>query len=58
VAALPSHPNLVHYKKVKITSKNRIYLVMELCRSTLRKQFDSEPAPTEQQVWNFLAQVA
>jgi serine/threonine protein kinase len=29
VMELPKHENLVEYKKVKITSKNRIYIVME-----------------------------
>lgn len=35
VSKIPKHPSLVEYKKVKITSKNRLYIIMELCQTSL-----------------------
>ena len=36
-STFPKHPSLVDFKKVKITSKNYLYIIMELCEGSLQK---------------------
>lgn len=42
VTKIPSHENLVEYRKVKITSKNRLYIIMEQCRESLQQKLEKE----------------
>ena len=42
VCSFPQHPNLVDYKRIKITSKHRLYIIMELCEKSVRNEIDEE----------------
>jgi serine/threonine protein kinase len=58
VMELPRHENLVEYKKIKVSSKNRIYVIMEECQFSLKtklKQQQMSDFP-EAEVWNFLSE--
>jgi serine/threonine protein kinase len=55
---LPSHPNLVNYRKIQISSENNLYLIMEYCNGgNLDKfMFDSNYKISEDKIWFFLKQ--
>lgn len=57
VSELPRHSNLVEYKRVKISSKNRAYIIMELCESNLKKKImETKESFPEEEIWSFLSQ--
>lgn len=43
VNKLPRNPNLVSYEKIKLTSRNSLYLVMEECNGGTLSQLISRP---------------
>lgn len=55
---LPTHPNLVNYKKIQISSENNLYLIMEYCNGgNLEKYlFDCKYSLSEEKIWFFLKQ--
>ena len=56
VCELSKHCNLVEYKRIKITSKNRLYIIMELCSQSLsQKIIAQESYFAEAEVWRLLS---
>jgi|JI6StandDraft_1071083.scaffolds.fasta_scaffold13512_7 serine/threonine protein kinase len=56
VGKLPRNPNLVHYEKIKLTSKNCMYLVMEECNGgTLSQLLARSESLTDSEICQFVS---
>ena len=63
VCAFQKHPNLVDYKRIKITSKHRLYIIMERCEESLKSKIEEERRRDkgwqmkEEKIWDLIVEL-